>query len=107
MRDCELIDEEYPMLRCVVHPDRPARPGYAVCSHVMQGAEAVVHVAPTASELGHIVCGHCADTELTGDVMLLAQLAGALELRCAYCVEYHLGARLPAAEAVDLGATVQ
>ena len=94
------------MVRCAVHPDRPPKPGYAVCRHVMNGADVVLHVAPTPSELGHVVCGLCADDGLTSDARLLYRVAMALELHCADCVAYHLGARLPAAEP-GIGVTVQ
>lgn len=91
-----LLGYDYPLVKCEVHGDRKL--GYAVCIHVSRGADARRHYAPTESELGFIVCARCEDDELSGDWTRLNRVACVLQLHCAECVAYHLGARLPACE---------
>lgn len=94
------------MVACAIHRGSP-KPGYSICCHVANGADAAVHYAPTKDELGHVVCLQCHADELSANSLRLTRVANALEIHCAECVAYHLGDRLPAAEVVDLGAVVQ
>ena len=96
----------YPMVRCATHPGAE-RLGYWICEHVAIGADIAVHFAPSESERGHVVCERCLADELSQNLLRLERVAEALELHCAECVTYHLGARMPPAEVTDFAAVIQ
>lgn len=64
----------YPLIRCEF--TGKVRPGYAVCPHVIEGAEPYEIAVPKLHELGRMVCANC----LEADSMFLP-------LWCADCAE--------------------
>jgi hypothetical protein len=91
--ECRLVGAG-PLVECVVHSNEAARTGYSVCFHVALGADIAVHRAPSADELGVVLCRQCACDEGTDDPYRLARVLMSMGVFCAKCVEYHLGARL-------------
>lgn len=100
------LAEHYPLVRCATHVES-LKPGYSICEHVANGADAAVHYAPTKDELGHVVCDRCQADELSANSLRLSRVANALELHCSDCVAYHLADRLPPAEVTEPMAVVQ
>jgi|GEM_PF-2719014 len=65
---------EYPYVECG-KPGHPLEPGYAVCIHVLSGAEAV-EVEPASPEaLGRIQCGECPAETVDDFVLVCATCA--------------------------------
>jgi hypothetical protein len=80
---------EYPNVRCAWgHPDQP---GYAVCTHVVNGDPTASVSRPTPTKLGSVCCNRPAGEHKSADLILC----------CAPCAErrgYLTIAALPQAE---------